>query len=146
MINLKDVIQDTKTAEIEYPNCKGFMVRVGLVTRPMANKIRKDCTVTKMSERYSSMEETIDEENDSQDQNPANDITNAEIGADYLNPDVATEVLATKYREHSISQTYLVTLTVSQFDLTLISLDVLDFGVLENGALSNTRKETPDFN
>ena len=62
MINLKDVIQDTKTAEIEYPNCKGFMVKVGLVTRPMANKIRKDCTVTKMSERYSSMEETIDED------------------------------------------------------------------------------------
>lgn len=90
--------------------------------------------------------DTHDEENDSQDQNPANDITNAEIGADYLNPDVATEVLATAYREHNISQTYLVTLTVTQFDLTLISLDVLDFGVLEDSALSDTRKETPAFN
>lgn len=61
MINLKDVLQESKTAKIEYPGAKGFYITVGLITRQMANKIRKDCTVTRMSERYSSMEETLDE-------------------------------------------------------------------------------------
>ena len=89
---------------------------------------------------------TRDEENESQDQNPANDISNSIIGPDYLNTEVATTVPATAYREHTIYQTYLVTLTVSQFDLQIISLDVLDFGFLENSALSTTTKETPLFN
>ena len=59
---------------------------------------------------------------------------------------MATTVPATAYREHTIYQTYLVTLTVSQFDLQIISLDVLDFGFLENSALSTTTQETPLFN
>ena len=89
---------------------------------------------------------TRDEENDSPDQNPANDITNSDVGADYLNPDVATTVAATKYRDHNISQTYTVSLTISNFDLTLISLDVFDFGTLQDSKLSKTRKGTPVFN
>ncbi|MFD0836534.1 hypothetical protein ACFQ0I_12215 [Mariniflexile aquimaris] len=88
---------------------------------------------------------TRDEENESQDQNPSNDITNSLIGADYLNPAIATKVTATKYREHTIYQTYVVTLTVSNFDLQIISLDVFDFGTLENSALSTSRKLTPTF-
>ncbi|GAA4883099.1 hypothetical protein GCM10023311_01520 [Flaviramulus aquimarinus] len=88
---------------------------------------------------------TRDEENDSQDQNPANDFTESEI-ADYLNPEVSTTVTATAYREHSISETYVVTLNISNFDLTLISLDEFDFGALVDSELSSTRKETPDFN
>ena len=90
---------------------------------------------------------TRDEENDSQDQNPANDITVSEIGPDYLNKDVANleTPAATKYREHTITQSYVVTLIISDFDLELISIDVFDFGVLENSALTTTRKETPDF-
>ena len=90
--------------------------------------------------------DTRDEENDSQDKNPANDITNSDVGADYLNPDVATTVTATEYRDHNISQTYTVTLTISNFDLTLISLDVFDFGILQDSKLSKTRKGTPVFN
>lgn len=89
---------------------------------------------------------TRDEENDSEDENPANDITNSDIGADYLNPDVATTVAATKYRVHTISQTYTVTLTVSNFDLTLISLDVFDFGILDHPKLSDSREGDPVFN
>ncbi|MFG6686129.1 hypothetical protein ACGK9U_06080 [Mariniflexile sp. HNIBRBA6329] len=88
---------------------------------------------------------TRDEENESQDQNPSNDTSLNGI-ADYLNIEVATTVPATAYREHTIYKTYLVTLTVSNFDLQIISLDVFDFGVLANSALSTSRKETPNFN
>ncbi|MDD7887000.1 hypothetical protein [Flavivirga sp. 57AJ16] len=90
--------------------------------------------------------DTRDEENDSQDKNPANDITNGDVGADYLNPDVATTVAATEYRDHNISQTYTVTLTISNFDLKLISLDVFDFGILQDSRLLKTRKGAPVFN
>lgn len=92
---------------------------------------------------------TRDEENDSQDNNPANDITNSEVGADYLNPDVSTQVPATAYREHTIHKTYTVTLVIENFDLTLISLDVLNFGTLEDSEIpsaAKSRKVTPEFN
>lgn len=89
---------------------------------------------------------TRNEENESQDQNPTNDIANTLIGPDYLNAEVITSVPATKYREHTIKQTYVVTLTVSNFDLKIISLDVFDFGTLENTALTTSRKVTPAFN
>lgn len=91
--------------------------------------------------------DTRDEENDSQDQNPANDITVSEFGPDYLNKDVANigAPIATAYRQHTITQTYVVTLTISDFDLELISVDVFDFGVLEDSSTSETRTVTPDF-
>ncbi|WP_298553522.1 hypothetical protein [uncultured Algibacter sp.] len=87
---------------------------------------------------------TRDEENDSQDQNPANDFTVSEL-ADYLNPDIANTVNATAYREHTITQSYVVTLTLSNFDLVVLSQDSFDFGVLEDGTTTDTRTETPDF-
>ena len=92
---------------------------------------------------------TRDEENDSPDNNPANDITNSEVGADYLNPDVATTVPAPAYREHTILRTFAVTLVITDIDLTLISLDFLNFGTLESGQIPSalkSRKVTPDFN
>jgi len=88
---------------------------------------------------------TRDEENESQDQNPGNDISNSLIGPDYLNAEVSNTIPATAYREHTIYKAYVVTLTVSNFDLQIISLDVFDFGVLENSALSTSRKITPAF-
>ena len=88
---------------------------------------------------------TRDEENDSQDKNPANDITNSEVGADYLNVDVATTVPATAYREHTIKQTYTVSVNVIGISLSFLSQDDLDFGVLSNSALSDSRKMTPTF-
>lgn len=89
---------------------------------------------------------TRDEENDSQDQNPANDFTVSEL-ADYLNKDVANlgGPEATAYREHTITQTYNVSLIISDIDLELISLDVFDFGSLNDSNTTNSRKVTPSF-
>jgi hypothetical protein len=93
---------------------------------------------------------TRDEENQSQDRNPANDITNSDIGADYLNPAVATTVPAAAFREHTILQTYAVTLKLTGISLPFLSLETLDFGSLENvqgeESLTNSRKITPAFN
>lgn len=89
---------------------------------------------------------TRDEENFSQDQRPNNDITNSDIGADYLNPVVANNVSATKFREHTIIQTYLVTINVTGISLSFISQEPLDFGFLSDNSLSDSRKVTPGFN
>lgn len=93
---------------------------------------------------------TRDEENDSQDQRPNNDITDSEIGADYLNPAIANTVDATAYRQHSIEQTYQVSLTINDIDLSFLEEETLDFGILSDDSLgstlSGTRIETPDFN
>lgn len=89
---------------------------------------------------------TRDEENISQDQNPANDVTNSDVGADYLNPEVHNPAVpATKYRKHTYSQTYVVTLVINNISLPNISQDVLDFGTLEDSSLSKTITETPPF-
>ncbi|MBJ6369203.1 hypothetical protein [Snuella sedimenti] len=93
--------------------------------------------------------DTRDEENDSQDNNPGNDITNSDIGPDYLNKDVAnTETPpATSYREHTIFEKYIVSLIITNFKLEpIISMDALDFGTLEHSSLNTSRKETPTFN
>ena len=89
---------------------------------------------------------TRDEENDSQDNNPANDITNNTEGPDFLNPSVATTVPATSYRDHSISQIYKVTVILRDIDIQILAADEYDFGKLVNSALSNTRKGEPIFN
>lgn len=86
---------------------------------------------------------TRDEENQSQDQNPTNDISI--LTPDYLNPAIASTVPATAYRIHTIKQEYTVTLTVSNFNLEIISLDVFDFGVLQNTELPTSRQITPEF-
>lgn len=89
---------------------------------------------------------TRNEENYSQDNNPANDITNPNIGPDYLNPEVATSVQATSFREHKIIQTYTVTVNVTGISLTFLSQSNLYFGVLNDGKLSDFRTVTPPFN
>lgn len=88
---------------------------------------------------------TRDEENNTQDQNPANDVTNSDIGADYLNPEVSTQVAATAYRPHTIKETYVIDIVINNISLPNISQDVLDFGSLVNSALSSSRTITPDF-
>jgi hypothetical protein len=88
---------------------------------------------------------TRDEENNTQDQNPANDVTNSDIGADYLNPEVSTQVAATAYRPHTIKETYVIDIVINNISLPNISQDVLDFGSLINSALSSSRTITPDF-
>ena len=92
--------------------------------------------------------DTRDEETDSQDQNPGNDVTNSDIGADYLNKDVANTgtPVATAYRNHTIKQTYTVTLMITEISLEIISIDAFDFGLLNNGSLTGSRTVSPDFN
>lgn len=89
---------------------------------------------------------TRDEENDTQDQNPRNDTTNSLIGADYLNAEVKNTVAATAYRSHTIYQTYLVSVSLTDISLSFLSQDLYDFGVLSDSSLSSSTTETPDFN
>lgn len=89
---------------------------------------------------------TRDEENSSPDKNPGNDVTNSDVGADYLNPDVATKVPATAYRSQTIYKTYLVTMIVNNISLENIYQRTLDFGTLEDGLLSKSIPVTPPFN
>ncbi|WP_067146347.1 hypothetical protein [Pseudotamlana agarivorans] len=89
---------------------------------------------------------TRDEENDSTDNNPANDITNSAIGPDYLNPQVATVVPATGYRGHVYTQYYKVTVILRNIDIDILSADELDFGELEDSALTKTVTANPVFN
>ena len=87
---------------------------------------------------------TRDEESVVQDNNPTNDIRDPNVGADYLNKDVAQTVAAVAYREHTIYQTFAVTLYIENVNLEVITQD-FDFGILEDSATSKTRKLTPDF-
>ncbi|TYA56337.1 hypothetical protein [Formosa maritima] len=87
---------------------------------------------------------TINEENITQDLNPSNDYTNPTI-ADYLNPQIATIVLATEYRPHNIKQTYEVSLIVDSITFPTLNQDVFDFGMLQDTRTSSTRTVTPDF-
>ncbi len=89
---------------------------------------------------------TRDEENINQDQNPANDVTDPNVGADYLNENVATTVPATAYRAHTISQTYVVSALVSNITLPSITQQTLDFGTLEDSQTTSSRSVTPEFN
>lgn len=90
---------------------------------------------------------TRDEENDSQDQNPANDVTNPASGlADYLNPNIMTSVPATAYRVHTITQEFTVRVQIEGFQLPNISyFGIYDFGTLEASETSNSRTLTPEF-
>ncbi|MEC3908592.1 hypothetical protein VOI54_16290 [Tamlana sp. 2201CG12-4] len=86
---------------------------------------------------------TRDEEKEPQDENPANDITNSEIGPDYLNPEVKDVLPATAYRSHIILKTYVVSLILRDIDIQILAADVYDFGTLE---LSSEREGNPVFN
>ncbi len=89
---------------------------------------------------------TRDEENDSQNQNPADDITVNGL-PDYLNKDVANlnTPAATAFREHLISQNYVITVQIKDIDLELISLDTFNFGVLNNSITTSSRRVVPEF-
>ena len=88
---------------------------------------------------------TRNEENETQDQNPTNDITDNTIGPDYLNDQISTEIPATAYRIHTIKQTFTVSAEVLGFSFPNLNQDVLDFGTLSPSPTSQ-RTLTPDFN
>ncbi|MEJ6791855.1 MAG: hypothetical protein QNK89_03725 [Lacinutrix sp.] len=85
---------------------------------------------------------TINEEGQTQDQNPANDIDNNTVGPDYLNNVVTNNVPATAYREHTIQQSFQITLTLTGITLSVLTQDVLDFGTLSS---TISRVVTPEF-
>ena len=85
---------------------------------------------------------TRDEENFSQDRNPLNDITNTDIGADFLNPEVASQVSATAYRTHTISESYEILILA---DINLETFIQNDF-IFGTYTTSSSRTETPEFN
>ena len=88
--------------------------------------------------------DTIDEENNTQDENPANDFTDPSI-ADYLNPVVNSSVPATAYRPHTIIQNFTISLIIENVSFSTITQDFFDFGTLEDSRLSSNRVVTPDF-
>ena len=94
---------------------------------------------------------TINEENSTtQDNNPTNDVTNSNIGPDYLNPEVNDELIATTYREHTIYDTFKVKLIVSNLDFSTFEYQTYDFGYLVDDNsdffdLSKSRTEQPTF-
>jgi hypothetical protein len=86
---------------------------------------------------------TINEEGvNTPNQNPADDITNNTVGADYLNVDVTNNVAATAYRAHTITQEFQVTLTLTNIVLSVLTQDEVDFGTLTK---TSTRTVTPTF-
>lgn len=87
---------------------------------------------------------TRNEESVDQNQDPTDDLRDPNVGPDYLNIDVALDVPAVAYREHTIYQTFKITLYIENVDLDIIYTD-FDFGTLENSALSTNRKKTPNF-
>ena len=88
---------------------------------------------------------TRNEENDTQDQNPTNDITNNLIGPDYLNAEVNSAVLATAYRPHIISQKFNVVLNITGLTLPLVTQNFLNFGTLTDSQTTQNRTVTPEF-
>lgn len=89
---------------------------------------------------------TRDEENNTQNQDPTDDITDANVGADYLNPDVSLTVAATAYRAHAIYHVYDTTITLKNVSLSSIYYETLFFGALSFSSSSSiSRTETPDF-
>lgn len=91
---------------------------------------------------------TIDEENETQNQNPIDDITDNSVGADYLNPNIAFEVLATAYRTHIIKQAYTIDLTVENFTISLLQDDYYEFGsmIINSDPCPCSREVEVDFN
>ncbi|GEQ86558.1 hypothetical protein ULMS_20660 [Patiriisocius marinistellae] len=80
--------------------------------------------------------------------NPLDDVSDIDVGADYLNNNITTSTPATGYREHSYNRTSDGAIIIN--DLTLFNEDEeLTFEVFNLGAIDNVRNETilitPDF-
>lgn len=76
--------------------------------------------------------------------NPADDIDNNTVGADYLNPAVADATItpATAYRAHTIQQSFQLSLTLSNIVISILNQDTLEFGTLTE---TDSRTVTPTF-
>lgn len=81
---------------------------------------------------------TRDEEFFSQDQNPKNDISDPNVGPDYLNPEAKNMVPATKYRTQTVVQTYEVSIIVTNIAFPTLYQTTLDFGTLNSSETNKT--------
>ena len=90
---------------------------------------------------------TRDEESINADNNPLNDVTEPDNGADYLNPNVAISVPATAFIQHPIAQVYTISVFVENIQIPNLTQDELDFGTLDDSSITNdTRLGEPIFN
>lgn len=82
------------------------------------------------------------------DLNPSNDITNAEIGADYLNPEVVNEIIINEYRQHLYNISSNVSIVLE--NITLVNgsetnvQEILNLGDIVD-VVSRTITITPSF-
>ena len=95
---------------------------------------------------------TRNEENITQDENPQNDVTNPDVGPDYLNPNVMDSVPARAFRTHTVNQTFSVTMVVENINLDFLFQQSLFFGELIGSGnptvssyLNQSRTITPDL-
>ena len=92
---------------------------------------------------------TINEENaTTQDNNPTNDITDPNAGPDYLNDEVSDTLLATSYREHTVYDTFTITMTAYNIDFGSFQYQTYDFGTLTQATdvdLSTSRTLQPEL-
>ena len=90
---------------------------------------------------------TRDEESINADNNPLNDVTEPDNGADYLNDMISIEVTATAFIAHPIIQTYTISILVNNIQLPNLTQDDLDFGTLDDTSITNdSRSGEPIFN
>ncbi|WP_299885756.1 hypothetical protein [uncultured Lacinutrix sp.] len=90
---------------------------------------------------------TIKEVSAIDDLNPTDDITDNNIGPDYLNEMITTSFEVVTYSSHTISQTFELQLVITDLSLPVLNQDFLNFGLLENATGINqfTREVTPTF-
>lgn len=90
---------------------------------------------------------TRDEEasTDEPNQDPTDDVDNADIGPDYLNDMFSMSVPANAYRLHTIQQTYEISCFVSDISISNLTQQTLDFGTL-TPIQTDSRSLTPEFN
>ncbi|SDS27173.1 hypothetical protein SAMN04515667_1798 [Formosa sp. Hel1_31_208] len=90
---------------------------------------------------------TRDEESINADNNPLNDVTEPDIGADYLNDNISITVPATAFIAHPINQVYTISILVENIQLPNLTQDNFDFGTLDDTSItSDTRSGEPIFN
>lgn len=90
---------------------------------------------------------TRDEESINADNNPLNDVTEPDNGADYLNPNISISVPATAFIAHPIQQVYTISVFVENIQIPNLTQDELDFGTLDDSSITNdTRTGEPIFN
>ncbi|WP_055436838.1 hypothetical protein [Lacinutrix algicola] len=77
------------------------------------------------------------------DLDPTDDITDPSVGPDYLNPAVSNNDAGTLlYIEHTIEQSFLIELFISNISLSILSQDFIDFGTK---TVTSSRTVTPTF-